>query len=280
MHHTSTMAAARNSLSKAASESFSSYTDDADQPIIYTNEELNAMRHVKAKLLAEHQVKNVGSAFIAVATINCKLRVEETVMKIKKFMECIHSLGCPDGIDDDLWKPFVAHELKAYEPAGKDFHGASVIWINSNGRKVEEEDQRNHVHACIMHYLAAHADAVTLRQGITMVLDVSVSPKPPKIGNENAIQAFYQAFPQRPQAILIAGTNPVTRMVVNASIKVASLFTKQKVLDRIQFVTLDQAKKMIPLSSAPKYVGGLSGGIESTEIWVMERLQKLPIPDL
>ena len=131
-----------------------------------------------------------------------------------------------------------------------------------------------------MHYLAAHADATTLRQGITMVIDVSVSPKPPKVGNESMIQSFYQAFPQRPQAILIAGTTRVTRVIVNASIKVASLFTKQKVLDRIQFVSIEEAKRKVPLSSAPRYVGGQGGGVESTVAWVYERLQNFPVPEL
>jgi hypothetical protein len=131
-----------------------------------------------------------------------------------------------------------------------------------------------------MHFMAVHADAISLREGITFVIDVSKSPPPPKIGNEKNIQSFYQAFPQRPQAILIAGTNTITRVLVNASIKLASLFTKQKVLDRIKFVTIEQAKNSVPLASAPKYVGGEGGGIESLQQWVKERLENFPAPEL
>lgn len=271
----------RPSLSHMDS-SFSNYDEDFVKPVIYTAEELGAMREVKAKLLMDHGIveSRIGLAFLAVATINCKLRVEEAVKKIKKFLDMMALLGCPEGIDNELWKPEAAHELKSYEPCGKDFKGSSMIWINSNGRKVEEDEQRFHVHACIMHFLAVHADAVSLRQGITMVIDVSVSPKGRKVGNEKEIQGFYQAFPQRPQAIMIAGTTRVTRMVVNASIKVASLFTKQKVLDRIQFVSIEEAKHKVPLSSAPRYVGGQGGGVESTVSWVYERLENFPIPEL
>ena len=53
--------------------------------IIYSEEELNAMREVRAKLLEEHDIdaSRVGSTFLAVATINCKLRVDETTSKSK-----------------------------------------------------------------------------------------------------------------------------------------------------------------------------------------------------
>ena len=67
---------------ETAQESFG----DTDGPtIIYSEEELNAMREVRAKLLEEHDIEpsRVGSTFLAVATINCKLRVDETTSKSK-----------------------------------------------------------------------------------------------------------------------------------------------------------------------------------------------------
>jgi hypothetical protein len=265
-------------------ESFSSDDDNNEidyHPIVYTDEELEAMRQVRTKLLEECGIEaeaRVGLKFLAVATINCKLRVDETCQKIKKFLDSMEPLGVTE-IDDDLWKPEAAHELAPYAPCGKDYDGAATIWI-TGGRKVPHEEEQHHVQACIMHFLAVHADAISLRQGITFVIDVTQSAPPPKIGNEKAIQAFYQAFPQRPQAILIAGTNAITRTIVNASIKVASLFTKQKVLDRLRFVTVEQAKQKVPLSSAPKYVGGLGGGIDRIEEWVQQRLENLPRPEL
>lgn len=265
---------------ETANETFS---DDGTgfQPIVYTEEELEAMRKVKTKLVEEFGIEESrgGASFLAVATINCKLRVDETATKIRKLLELMEKLNCVDGIGDDLWRPEAAHELKAYAPCGKDFNGASTIWI-VGGSKVQKGEQRHHVHACLMHFMAVHADAISLREGITFVIDVSNSPAPPKVGNERIIQSFYQCFPQRPQAILISGTNSITRVLVNASIALASLFTKQKVLDRIKFVTIEQAKNSIPLASAPKYVGGEGGNIESLPQWVEERLLNFPIPEL
>ncbi|CAB9518011.1 expressed unknown protein [Seminavis robusta] len=268
--------------SETEPESFNSSDNNDDHPIEYTAEELDAIRQVKTMLMEEHGIEEsrIGLTFLAVATINTKLRVEEAVKKMVKFLELMEGLGCPDGISDDVWKPEAVSELAAYEPCGPNYDGTACIWINGGGRKVSKEQERNHVHACIMHFLAVHADSNSLRNGITMVMDVSVSPQGPKIGNEGQIQAFYQGFPQRPQSILIAGTNIVTRVIVNASIKLASLFTKQKVLDRIEFVSVEQAKGKIPLRSVPKYVGGLGGDIDSTEEWVHARLQKLPKPEL
>jgi len=49
-------------------------------------------------------------------------------------------------------------------------------------------------------------------------------------------------------------------------------------LQRINFVTVEDAKNMMPLKSAPVYVGGGGGDIESYEDWVKERLEQLPFP--
>ncbi|CAB9520616.1 expressed unknown protein [Seminavis robusta] len=265
-------------------ESFSTSDDDdylsRDVPIVYTEEELDVMRQVRSKLVEEYGIEEsrVGLTFLAVATINSKCRVEEAANKIRKTLELMEPLGCPDGISEDVWKPEAASQLAGFAPCGKDHNGAATIWIV--GQRVPKEEERNHVHACIMHFLAVHADAISLRQGISLVVDVSAAPKEAKRGNESALQALHQSFPQRPQAIYIAGTNAIARVVVNATIKVASLFTKQKVLDRIQFVSVEQAKEKLPLSSCPKYVGGMAGGIESMEQWVEQRLQNLPKPEL
>ena len=66
---------------ETAQESFG----DDGPTIIYSEEELNAMREVRTKLLEEHGIEasRVGSTFLAVATINCKLRVDETTSKSK-----------------------------------------------------------------------------------------------------------------------------------------------------------------------------------------------------
>eukprot|EP00578_Thalassiosira_sp_NH16_P006921 CAMPEP_0181117968 /NCGR_PEP_ID=MMETSP1071-20121207/22821_1 /TAXON_ID=35127 /ORGANISM="Thalassiosira sp., Strain NH16" /LENGTH=323 /DNA_ID=CAMNT_0023202423 /DNA_START=98 /DNA_END=1069 /DNA_ORIENTATION=+ len=258
-------------------------SDDGGGVIIYSDEELSAMRQVRGKLTEEHGIEpsRVGSVFLAVATINCKLRVDETAKKIVKMLELMEQLGCPDGIDDELWKPDAKSELHSYPSVGTDYRGCRITWINSeSGKGVAKEEERNHCHACIMQYLSVHADARTLRNGITFIIDTTGSNKAKKIGNEKIIQAFYQSIPQRPQIILIAGASVLMRTVINASIKVASLFIKQKILERIHFVTVEDAISRIPTKSAPVYVGGEGGGIENHENWYKERLGQLPKPDL
>jgi len=231
-----------------------------EEPIVYTDEELEAMRQVRTTLLEEHGIEEsrISPIFLAIATINGKLKVQETASKLEKLLRIMEDLQCGDGIPQQAWQPDAAHELQPYPPCGKDFNGASTFWI-AGGKKVPKEQERHHVHAAIMNFLAIHADPISLRQGVTFCIDVSKAPKGPNMGNEKTLQKFYQAFPQRPQSILIAGTNPFTRVLVNASIKLASLFTKQKVLDRIQFVSVEQAVAKVPLLSAPVYAGSRLG---------------------
>jgi len=253
----------------------------ADGVIIYSEDELTAMSEVRAKLKEKHGIESsrVGAAFLAVATINCNLRVDEAVTKITKLLEIMEKLGCPDGIDDELWKPEAKEELCPYPPVGTDDRGCRITWISGNGRKVAKEEERHHVHSCIMQYLAVHSDSNTLRNGVSLIIDTTTTGKDePKVGNEKLIQSFYQAIPQRPQVILITGSSFATRTIINASIKLASFFIKQKILQRINFVTVEDAKNMIPLKSAPVYVGGGGGDIESYEDWVKERLEQLPFP--
>ena len=263
-----------------AQESFSDsdiLTDD--DGIIYSEDELTAMREVRAKLSKDGiEESRVGSIFLAVATINCKLRVDETAKKITKMLEIMGELGCDDGIDNNLWRPEAKHELSPYQPTGRDHRGCSITWIRGSGG-VSKEDERYHCQACIMQYLAVHADAKTLRQGVSFIVDMS-NKQSSKVGNEKLIQSFYQSIPQRPQIILIAGAGYVMRTIVNASIKLASVFTKQKILQRIHFTSVEEAKRMLPEDSAPTIVGGKGGGIESYEDWVKERLGQLPVPDL
>ena len=116
----------------------------ADGVIIYSEDELTAMSEVRAKLKEKHGIESsrVGVAFLAVATINCKLRVDEAVTKITKLLEIMEKLGCPDGIDDALWKPEAKEELCPYPPVGTDDRGCRITWISGNGRKVAKEEER------------------------------------------------------------------------------------------------------------------------------------------
>mmetsp|Transcript_44945 Transcript_44945/g.137259 ORF Transcript_44945/g.137259 Transcript_44945/m.137259 type:complete len:214 (+) Transcript_44945:704-1345(+) len=126
-----------------------------------------------------------------------------------------------------------------------------------------------------------HADPTTLRNGLSFIIDMSgKDDKQAKVGNEKTVQAFYQAIPQRPQIILIAGSSFIMRTIINKSIKLASLFIKQKVLGRIHFVSVDDALSRVPLKSAPVYCGGEGGGVKCYKEWVKERLGQLTKPDL
>mmetsp|Transcript_16704 Transcript_16704/g.26981 ORF Transcript_16704/g.26981 Transcript_16704/m.26981 type:complete len:350 (+) Transcript_16704:149-1198(+) len=275
--------------------SFSEYSNDGNNDgegdtIIYTDKELIAMRAVRHSLVEEHSIPSdrVNATFLAIATINCKLQVEETVAKIKKLLEIMSQLGCPDGIaEGELWKAEAAYELHPYPMVGKDGRGCSTTWIRGGG-KVKKEDERAHVHACIMQYLSVHSDPNTLRNGVSFIIDLSARnddpklKKQPKVGNEKLIQSFYQAIPQRPQIIMIAGCSLPTRAIVNVSIRLASVFIKQKILQRIHFVTVEDAVKYLGEGSAPGYTGRgkMEGGLERYGKWVEERLGGLPKPDL
>ncbi len=263
--------------------------------ISLTDEELEAMRLVQARLREHHGILDIESrlhsSFLAVATINCKLRVEETATKIVKLLDLMTKLGCPDGVCDEVvdtwWRsdPITKREfLRHYPPVGNDDRGCKISWIRGSG-VVPKEQERPHVHACLMQYLSVHSDANTLRNGTSLVIDLSErNGKESKVGNERILQSFYQAIPQRPQIILIVGTSLVTRTIVNASIKLASLFLKEKILSRIHFVTIEEARNMFPKGSAPVCAGGDGDGggsvIENYDEFNGNRFGRLPRPNL
>ena len=79
---------------------------------------------------------------------------------------------------------------------------------------------------------------------------------------------------------MIAGASTIMRVSINVLIKIASVFTKQKILDRIEFVTVEHATESIPKASVPKYLGGPGGGINNTAEWVTQRIHSFPIPNI
>lgn len=263
--------------------------------IVYTDEELDAMRLVQTRLREHHGIIDIESrlhsSFLAVATINCKLRVDETATKIVKLLDLMEKLGCPDGVCNNIvenwWKtdPITKREfLRHYPPVGNDDRGCKISWIRGSGI-VPKDQERQHVHACLMQYLSVHSDANTLRNGTSLVIDLSErSGRESKVGNERTLQSFYQAIPQRPQIILIVGTSLLTRTIVNASIKLASLFLKEKILSRIHFVTIEEANDMFPKGSAPVCAGGDGDGggsvLDNYEEFIEERFGRLPRPIL
>mmetsp|Transcript_2008 Transcript_2008/g.4968 ORF Transcript_2008/g.4968 Transcript_2008/m.4968 type:complete len:275 (+) Transcript_2008:134-958(+) len=249
-------------------------------PIVYTEEELEAMRQVKAKMMEADGIEEsrIGLCFLAMTTINCKLRVDEAAKKYAKFLDILSQCGMPDGVDDDLWKPDAAKELNRYKVCGTDHGGCSIFYIKNESKEgLIVDDDRLHAQGCIMYNLAIHADARTLRNGITFVIDTSGNK--PKFNNKK-LQKLHQSFPTRPKNIMIMGTSTVSRVIINAAIKLASVFTKQKILDRIEFVTGEDVLAKMPLESAPTCLGGNAGGYKSVAEWTKERLAKFPVPEL
>ena len=72
----------------AAIEGSTAGPEPGFEPIVYSPEELTAMREVKALLLSKHGIaeSRIGLCALAVATINTKLRVEETASKYAKWL--------------------------------------------------------------------------------------------------------------------------------------------------------------------------------------------------
>ena len=217
----------------------------------------------------------IGLKTLAVTTINTKCRVDEATGKYIKWLETVERFGISGLKDVEQYDPSVVDMLSSYAPCGLDAGGRSIFWIK--GGVVEKEDEAKSIAAGIMYFMAIHGDDVSLHEGISFVIDVSTQP-PKKVGNEQKMQNAYQAFPLRPQRIFISGAGTVKRAFINALLRVAAFFTKQKILDRIRFATLEEVFVEVPIKSAPVYVGGEGGGVGDLSEWVKARLGAFPEP--
>mmetsp|Transcript_68146 Transcript_68146/g.154172 ORF Transcript_68146/g.154172 Transcript_68146/m.154172 type:complete len:259 (+) Transcript_68146:2-778(+) len=249
----------------------------AFQPIEYLEEELEAIRAVKSELvLRGHDADKIGLRALAVTTINSKLRVKEAADKYTNWLEGLGKFGI-ETIGDDLWKDEASALLRSYAPCGPDSQGRSIFWIKGGGIEVEEE--KLSMLAGVMYFMAIHADNISLHEGISFIIDASTTPTK-KVGNEKKLQSAYQSFPLRPQRIFIFGAGALKRAFINGLITVASFFTKQKILDRIRFATLQEVMAEVPEASAPLYVGGQGGGNEDLASWVKQRIEAFPLPPI
>lgn len=229
------------------------------EPIRYSEDELSAIREVRTLLLSKGIAESrIGLCTLAVATINTKLRVEETAKKYMKWLEALETFQIEGlgGNDGALWNPAVAPMLRSYAPCGKDKDGRSIFWIR--GGSIQPEEEKASILCGAMYFLAIHGDNRSLHEGITFVIDVARQPAK-KVGNEAKLQKVWQSFPLRPQRIFIAGASMVKRVFINGLLKVAWFFTKQKILDRILFADMAEVLAEVPLESAPSYVGGGGG---------------------
>lgn len=63
-------------------------------------------------------------------------------------------------------------------------------------------------------------------------------------------------MPLRPQTVLIAGASYPLRIIINTLITITLVFSKEKVLDWIEFVSSEEALNSIPKASVPVFLGG------------------------
>ena len=61
-------------------------------------------------------------------------------------------------------------------------------------------------------------------------------------------------------ACAVVGAGTFKRIAINAAIKFASLFTKNKVINRIYFGQMSELIEEVPQASLPAYVEGGNGG--------------------
>ena len=263
-----------------------SQQDAKEETIQYSEEELEAIQAVYDKLTKEDKIEGskIGLRALALTTIVSKLRVDEAAEKYGKFLKAletvdIHGISFSDTeVDSYMKNSEVSKQLGAYAVCGKDNEGRSIFWIK--GKEILPGEETAAMHAGVLYWLAIHADKKSLHEGITFCIDTSSRTSMSKHGNESKLQKINQSFPLRPQAIKIAGASMVMRVAINGLLKVASLFTKQKILQRIQFVTVKQALESIPKESSPKYLGGFGGHIDNEEAWIAQRIHSFPIPSI
>lgn len=273
-------------LVKEAQKLTLSTATDVTQGLNFTKEEIDTIQAVYNKLKQDESVdiSKIGLRALALTTIVSKSRVDEAYEKYKKFLTALETCNIQslsfsdDEVDFVISDTDVIKQLTAYAPCGKDYNGRSIMWIK--GHEILPNEEMHATQAGILYWLAIHADDKSLHEGITFCIDTSNRTSMTKHGNESKLQKVNQSYPLRPQAIKIAGANKIMRVAINALLKVASLFTKQKILQRIEFVTIEKAFESVPKGSAPKYLGGGGGNIEYVEKWVLERINSFPIPDI
>lgn len=180
-------------------------------PYHFTASEMAAFRATRALLVSRGVSADRLSAHeIAITTMNQKLRTDDAADKYMAWLDAINVFGLKsfDEVKGD-WSDFnstLAPMFQSYSPCGRDASGRDIFWINGS-RPVKVEEEREAVRAGCLYFLAIHSDPVSLRNGITFVIDVGHNR--PNVGNEKKMQKVWQAFPLRPQRILIAGAGTV-----------------------------------------------------------------------
>lgn len=255
----------------------------------FTDEELKCFSRTK-ELLVEQGLSadKISNQYLLITTMNCKLRPESAAEKYKKWLKAMSDFNINSF--DDIWSnlpldgdgsqgdwPVINSMIGAvYAGCGRDLQDRSVMWIKT--RPVQIEEERNAIRTSVLYFTAIHADLVSLRNGITFILDTTNNGMIERVGNENKLQRTWQSIPLRPQRIFILGAGYLKRTLINAAIAIASLFTKEKVLERIRFAELDEVRNEIAEESMPVHVGGQSPIKTEEELiqWVHQRLVNFP----
>jgi len=260
-------------------------------PESFVKEETDAMLATKKLLLSNGKCdpKSIHPILLAVTVLNCKLEVEKSAEKYEKWFALLKDWDVTEWADlftsskdakqevsaDTIPKipADVGQQFASYATAGKDKKGRSIFWIA--GKQIPPEEEKESVRAGALYFTAIHADLFTMRSGVCFVIDTSNSSTT-QSKNAKAMQKLNQAYPLRPQRIFIVGAGYLKRLAINALIKFASLFSKEKVLQRIVFADVDVVRKEIDPEQMPVYLGGKGGGIQNTAEWVSQRLKHFP----
>jgi len=221
---------------------------------------------------------SLGEKEMIVFTLNSKCNVEDTLNRYRSYLK-----GLLDEFElnpDDIWaddataQEQLAEHWSLLHPAGTDREGRQVMWLSGGGSGDIEVPDR-HIRACCRYFYAVHADLLTLRKGVTLVIDTTEKT----LGIARKLQAVWQKnLPLRPQNIYIIGTNPITRPLVNAFIAVASLFLKKKVISRIKHVDQRTLVNILGPASLPPQYGGTPR--PPVDQWVRQRIADFPLMHL
>mmetsp|Transcript_15257 Transcript_15257/g.28477 ORF Transcript_15257/g.28477 Transcript_15257/m.28477 type:complete len:265 (+) Transcript_15257:44-838(+) len=251
-------------------------------PVTLTSEELSACSEVAKKLRQQGlELNQLCPRCIAITTINKKLRVDDAVDQYKLFMKAIAEFNINSF--DDIYAGFVdfdtviAPRLNSYNVCGLDSQQRQIFWINGKN-PVQVSQEAAAVRAGWFWFCAIHSDNVSLRQGVTFVIDVSSNNS--KVGNEKKMQKTYQSYPLRPQRILIMGASYLKRLFINGVVSFASLFSKNKVLERIRFATVEDVVKECGRENVPEYICKGVGKDGDPAAWVKMRFDNFPEPKL
>jgi hypothetical protein len=268
----------------------------SSKPSEWTPDEVEAARQTKKLLKAS---KDFDQGFLSdreifLTTVNCKFRPDKAAekmikwtnemkssFKINSFADVYAGIG-PNGDAEGAEKEWerLSSLFTAYAGCGLDKMGRSIMWIRTRPTNLAEE--RDAVRCGVIYFTAVHGDLVSMRNGITFVIDTANNDMVSKTGNEGKLQRVYQSIPLRPQHIFILGAGWIKRALINAVIAFASLFTKDKVIDRVRFATLEEVQQEVETVNLPSYMhpdargGGLGADNSQVVDYVRRRIREFP----